>query len=298
MAKEVQLIKPRMKNLTKVILKSFFELRPKILSTILFIPFLYLMGWVLAQPLFYLNFDKENLSLIGTFFTLFLFIFLLPYWFQGKWNIKNTWEKLGINRNNIWINILHFSQGILFSLILIIIILIPILKTNYVTWSGELTPSILSQTFFYILGLGLAEELVFRAWLFEELKLVYGIKISIIFQAFVYSFIHYISDTSFLNIIGLRLGWFFLGILLSLIRVKDKGSLWRCIGIHGGLVGIWYFLNEVFIKISLKTPSYLVGPFNENLSNPLGSLCGIILIIILCIYYGNKSRIIIFKSFK
>ncbi len=287
-----------MKNLTKVILKSFFELRPKILSTILFIPFLYLMGWVLAQPLFYLNFDKENLSLIGTFFTLFLFIFLLPYWFKGKWNIKNTWEKLGINRNNIWINILHFSQGILFSLILIIIILIPILKTNYVTWSGELTPSILSQTFFYILGLGLAEELVFRAWLFEELKLVYGIKISIIFQAFVYSFIHYISDTSFLNIIGLRLGWFFLGILLSLIRVKDKGSLWRCIGIHGGLVGIWYFLNEVFIKISLKTPSYLVGPFNENLSNPLGSLCGIILIIILCIYYGNKSRIIIFKSFK
>jgi len=287
-----------MKNLTKVILKSFFELRPKILSTILFIPFLYLMGWVLAQPLFYLNFDKENLSLIGTFFTLFLFIFLLPYWFQGKWNIKNTWEKLGINRNNIWINILHFSQGILFSLIFIIIILIPILKTNYVTWSGELTPSILSQTFFYILGLGLAEELVFRAWLFEELKLVYGIKISIIFQAFVYSFIHYISDTSFLNIIGLRLGWFFLGILLSLIRVKDKGSLWRCIGIHGGLVGIWYFLNEVFIKISLKTPSYLVGPFNENLSNPLGSLCGIILIIILCIYYGNKSRIIIFKSFK
>ena len=287
-----------MKNLTKVILKSFFELRPKILSTILFIPFLYLMGWVLAQPLFYLNFDKENLSLIGTFFTLFLFIFLLPYWFQGKWNIKNTWEKLGINRNNIWINILHFSQGILFSLILIIIILIPIIKTNYVTWSGELTPSILSQTFFYILGLGLAEELVFRAWLFEELKLIYGIKISIIFQAFVYSFIHYISDTSFLNIIGLRLGWFFLGILLSLIRVKDKGSLWRCIGIHGGLVGIWYFLNEVFIKISLKTPSYLVGPFNENLSNPLGSLCGIILIIILCIYYGNKSRIIIFKSFK
>ena len=287
-----------MKNLTKVILKSFFELRPKILSTILFIPFLYLMGWVLAQPLFYLNFDKENLSLIGTFFTLFLFILLLPYWFQGKWNIKNTWEKLGINRNNIWINILHFSQGILFSLILIIIILIPILKTNYVTWSGELTPSILSQTFFYVLGLGLAEELVFRAWLFEELKLLYGIKISIIFQAFVYSFIHYISDTSFLNIIGLRLGWFFLGILLSLIRVKDKGSLWRCIGIHGGLVGIWYFLNEVFIKISLKTPSYLVGPFNENLSNPLGSLCGIILIIILCIYYGNKSRIIIFKSFK
>ena len=154
----------------------------------------------------------------------------------------------------------------------------------------SINSEVLKQTLFYILVLGFAEELFFRGWFFEELKLLFGTKTGMIGQALLYSFVHHISDTTIWNIIGLRLGWFLLGILLYLIRRKDQGSLWKCIGIHGGLVGIWYFLNEVFIKISVKAPSYLVGPFTDNLSNPLGSLCGIGLLLILCIFFARKSK--------
>ena len=248
----------------------------------------------MAQPLLLMNFEKEKLPLIGTIFTFFIFIFLLPYWFKIRWNITNTWTILGINKNNFLGNISQFSKGILFSLVLISLILFPILNSDYIDWTGELTPEVLRQSIFYILCLGFAEELFFRAWLFEELKLQYGIKIALIGQALVYSFVHYISDTSFLNIIGLRLGWFLLGILLNLIRIKDRGSLWKCIGIHGGLVGIWYFLNEVFFNITFDAPSYLVGPFTENLSNPLGSLWGISLLLLLCIFFARKSKKLIF----
>ena len=278
-----------MKNL-KILIKSFFLLRPTFLSTIFFIPILYGTGWALSQPLLLLNFEKENLSLIGTIFTFLLFLFFLPYWFYIKWDISSTWVFLGITKNKLLKNFVHFAQGILFSLVLITLILIPILKSNYIDITGEINSEVLKQTLFYILVIGFAEELFFRGWFFEELKLLFGTKTGMIGQALLYSFVHHISHTTIWNIIGLRLGWFLLGILLSLIRRKDKGSLWKCIGIHGGLVGIWYFLNEVFIKISVQAPSYLVGPFTDNLSNPLGSLCGIGLLLILCIFFARKSK--------
>ena len=278
-----------MKNLM-ILIKSFFLLRPRFLSTIFFIPILYGIGWALSQPLLLFNFEKENLSLIGTIITFLLFLFFLPYWFYIKWEISSTWVLLGITKNKLLKNFIHFSQGILFSLVLITLILIPILKSNYIDITGEINSEVLKQTVFYILVLGFAEELFFRGWFFEELKLLFGTKTGMIGQALLYSFVHHISDTTIWNIIGLRLGWFLLGILLSLIRRIDKGSLWKCIGIHGGLVGIWYFLNEVFIKISVQAPSYLVGPFTDNLSNPLGSLCGIGLLLILCIFFARRSK--------
>ena len=278
-----------MKNII-ILIQSFFLLRPRFLSTIFFVPILYGIGWALSQPLLLLNFEKENLSLIGTIFTFLLFLFFLPYWFYIKWEISSTWVLLGITKNKLLKNFIHFSQGILFSLVLITLILIPILKSNYIDITGEINSEVLKQTVFYILVLGFAEELFFRGWFFEELKLLFGTKTGMIGQALLYSFVHHISDTTIWNIIGLRLGWFLLGILLSLIRRIDKGSLWKCIGIHGGLVGIWYFLNEVFIKISVQAPSYLVGPFTDNLSNPLGSLCGIGLLLILCIFFARRSK--------
>ena len=282
-------IKTKMKNLIRLT-KSFFLLRPIFISTIFFIPILYGIGWALSQPLLLFNFEKENLSLIGTIFTFLLFLFFLPYWFYIKWDISNAWVLLGITKNKLLKNFIHFSQGILFSLVLIILILIPILKSNYIDITSEINSEVIKQTLFYILVLGFAEELFFRGWFFEELKLLFGTKTGMIGQALLYSFVHHISDTTIWNIIGLRLGWFLLGILLSLIRRKDNGSLWKCIGIHGGLVGIWYFLNEVFIKISFQAPSYLVGPFTDNLSNPLGSLCGIGILLILCVFFARKSK--------
>ena len=47
-----------------------FNLRPRIISTIIFIPFLYIIGWLLAKPLIYISIDYEKISLIGTIFTL------------------------------------------------------------------------------------------------------------------------------------------------------------------------------------------------------------------------------------
>ncbi len=285
-----------MKNVI-IIIKSFFLLKPRFLSTIFFIPILYGFGWALSQPLLLFNFEKENLSLIGTIITFLLFIFLLPYWFYIKQNKSSAWVLLGINKDKFLKNFLNFFQGILFALVLIILILVPLFQKNYISWIGEFSPSILLNSIVLGLGVGFAEEIIFRGWLLEELKFEYGTKISIALQAIVFSFVHNLSNEIFWNILGLRLGFILLGIFLSLVRIRDKGSLWNCIGIHGGLVGIWFFINNGLIEFKENTPSFLSGPFTQNIPNPIGSLIAILILLLLCIFYAIKFKEIFHRSF-
>ena len=282
-----------MKNLI-IYTKIFFLLRPRFISTIFFIPILYGIGWALSQPLLLLNVEKENLSLIGTIFTFLLFIFFLPSWFYIRWNISSTWVLLGITKDKFLKNFVNFFKGILFALFLIILILVPLLQNNYVSWIGEFSPSILLNSILLALGVGFAEEIIFRGWLLEELKFEYGTKIAITLQALVFSFVHPFSNDIFWNIIGLRLGFILLGIFLSLVRIRDKGSLWNCIGIHGGLVGIWFFINNGLIEFKENTPSFLAGPFTQNIPNPIGSFSAILILFLLCIFYTIKSKKIYF----
>ena len=282
-------------NTIKIFLKSLFLFKPKFFLTLVFIPILYIIGWLLSLPLLLLNFEKENLSLIGTIFTLILFIFSMPSWFNIRWEIRNTWKVLGLNKKNLLENILHFSQGIFLSLILIILILIPILNENYIIWLGGLSSKIIINGMLLTFGVGFAEELIFRAWLLEELKLQFGIKIALISQAIVFSIAHIQSGISFGDVSGTLIGLFLLAILCSIIRFKDAGSLWGAIGLHGGLVGIWFILNNGLIEISNEAPIWLVG--NDS-KNPLGSLYGITLLTISSIFYFLNFKSQIFKSIK
>ena len=266
----------------KNIYLGLFFLSPKLLSTIIFIPFLYICGWILATPIFLLGVDKENLSLIGTIFTFLIYIFSLPKWFELRWGINNTWTLLGINTidKNIK-SFFFFLRGFLLSIILISLILIPIIASKWGYWIGTISLDTFINAIFLILGVGFAEELIFRGWLLEELKNQFGIKKAILGQALIFSFVHIGFDLPFLQMLSILTGLFLLGILLALIRLKDKKSLWGCIGLHGGLVGLWFVTNNGLLEISKNSPKWLVGPGTIN-TNPLGGIFGISLMAIFC----------------
>ena len=59
-----------------------------------------------------------------------------------------------------------------------------------------------------IIGVGFAEELVFRGWLLEELKNQYGFKKALIFQALVYSVVHIGFDMPFGQMTSILFGLF------------------------------------------------------------------------------------------
>ena len=278
------------------IIKTVLITRPKILSTILFIPLLYLLGWILANPLLIIGVGKEHISLIGTIFTFLLFVLLMPKWFELRWGFNNPWILLGINKIDKKENrFFYFLKGLLYSFILLTLILIPIISNQWGNWLGRLSPEILLNSLILIIGVGFAEELIFRGWLFEELKNQYGFKKAFIFQALVYSIVHIGFDMPFWQMISILFGLFLLGIALSLVKIKDNNSLWGCAGLHGGLVGNWFLMNNGLISISKEAPIWIVGPGNIN-TNPLGGIYGITLLIMLLFFNFLKHKKKIFKS--
>ena len=274
----------------KIISEKVLNIRPKIFSTILFIPFLYLLGWILAKPLFILGLGKEHISLIGTIFTFLIFVISIPKWFEIRWGFNNPWILIGINKvDKKEYRFFYFLKGVLYAIILLTLILIPIISNHLVNWLGELSPQILLNSLLLIIGIGFAEEIVFRGWLLEELKNQYGLKKAFIFQAIVFSIVHIGFDMPFWQMVSILFGLFLLGILLSLIRIKDDNSLWGCAGLHGGLVGMWFLMNNGLIEISKDAPIWLVGPGNIN-TNPLGGFYGITLLIMIFFYNLLKYK--------
>ena len=162
-----------MNNLFIKIKKKYIKLfyfSPKLVSTIIFIPFLYILGWIFATPLLLIGLEKVNLSLTGTIFT-FYYLFFPSKWFQIRWGIKNTWELLGINKIHGHRNcIFYFMKGFLLSIILIFLIIIPLIGTQWASWLGKISLGTFINTIFLIIGVGFSEELIFRGWLLEELK--------------------------------------------------------------------------------------------------------------------------------
>ena len=277
-----------------IYLKTFI-LRPRIISTFIFIPFLYFLGFVLASPLIFLGIDKENISLIGTIITFLIFVISLPKWFEVRWKLNNVWKLVGIKQTNRSRKpSFYFLKGLLGSISLLSAILIPIILFKDGIWLGEISIDILINSLILIFGVGFAEELIFRGWLLEELKNQFGLKKALIFQASIFSIVHIGFNLPLWQMISILSGLFLLGIFLAFMRLENNNSLWGCIGLHGGLVGGWFLVNNGLFEISKDVPIWLVGPGNIN-TNPLGGSLGISLLFFLCFLYffilKKKSKI-------
>ena len=248
-----------------------------------FLPFLYLLGWILVQPLYLLpvTFEVSDISLLGTICTFILFLVSLPNWIKIRWKKKEPWHELGLiqSATRAWIK--DFVRGFSFALFLILVLLIFFSIGSWITWVGEFSLNNILNAILLTFGVGFAEELIFRGWLWGEIKFLIGARWSLYIQAAIFSAAHIRFELGFFEQASLLLGLFFLGLLLGLRRIIDKGSLVGCIGLHGGLVGTWFLINSGLINLSSTAPSWLAGP-GDATPNPIGgivAICSISLIL-------------------
>ena len=259
-------------------LNRFLLLQPVWLPTVLFIPLLYALGWLAAVPLTLLGLPTDQLSLTGTVLSFVLFLLVMPRWAALRWSEGQPWKRLGLvarkPRARVK-NVISLGIGLLMSTALIGLIVSLLVFTGNGSWRGNLEVQAMLNCLLLALGVGFAEELIFRAWLWEELTKILGSRGGLLTQAALFSLVHTRFNLGFGPMLGLLTGLFLLGLILALLRLRDQGSLWGCIGLHGGLVGGWFLAHQNLLSIDPNAPIWLVGPGGPN-ANPLGGLVAIL----------------------
>ena len=264
-------------------LNRFLLLQPAWLPTVLFIPLLYAMGWLAAVPLTLLGLPTDQLSLTGTVLSFVLFLLVMPRWAALRWSEPRPWEALGIRGAKPQEQpapAAALLKGLLIAAGLLMVITSVVLIDGSGNWRGEVDATQLTNAVLLCLGVGFAEELIFRSWLWTELQEMIGSRRAAWAQAGIFSLVHTRFNLGLGAMGGLLIGLFLLGMVLARQRQSDRGSLWGCIGLHGGLVAGWFLLQNGLLQLSPNAPPWLVGPGGHS-PNPLGGLIGILSLLIL-----------------
>ncbi len=267
-------------------LNRFLLLQPAWLPPVLFIPLLYAAGWLAAAPLTLLGLPMDQLSLTGTVLSFVLFLLVMPRWAALRWSKPRPWAALGIcgaNPKEQREPAAALLRGLLIAAGLLTLITSVVLINGSGDWRGEVDATQLTNAVLLCLGVGFAEELIFRSWLWTELHQRMGSRPAALAQAGVFSLVHARFNLGLGAMSGLLIGLFLLGMVLARQRQSDRGSLWGCIGLHGGLVGGWFLVQNGLLQLSPNAPPWLVGP-GGNSPNPLGGLVGISSLLILLLF--------------
>ena len=259
------------------LLDRFLLLQPAWLPTVLFIPLLYALGWIAAVPFTQLGLSADQVSLAGTVLSFVLFVLVMPRWAVVRWSALRPWAAMGIcksgsiNRPTAAIGLL---RGLLISAGLLTLITTVVLIGGWGRWLGHVDSSQMFNAALLCFGVGCAEELIFRGWLWMELNRFIGSRQGTVAQATLFSLVHTRFNLGLPAMIGLLTGLFLLGLVLASQRRIDHGSLWGCIGLHGGLVGGWFLLQNGLIELDPQSPTWLIGPGGSQ-ANPLGGVVAI-----------------------
>jgi len=267
--------------------------RPRWWVTLLYVPVLFALGWLSSRPLLLLapGWRPDQVDLAGLVMSLVLLLVTLPLRLRRVWQDSCPWQRLGffpalpITARG-WGDavmpalVKGLVRGLLKALLLLGPLTLLLMLVGQARWLGDLGGGELLNALALVLGVGFAEELLFRGWLWGELELLLGPRRALIAQAGIFALLHpwyrlitLGEHSSGLTALALLGGLTLLGLVLALQRRADGGLLWGAVGLHGGLVGGWFALQNGLIQLSPAAPAWLVGPGGAN-PNPIGGLFG------------------------
>jgi membrane protease YdiL (CAAX protease family) len=247
---------------------------PRWPGTLLYVPVLYGLGWLLSRPLGWLapGWRPDQVNLVGVALALLLLLLTLPWRLRRCWGCDTPWRRLGVAVPTA-AGLRALLRGLLKALLLLALVVTALVMAGQARWLGSLEPDEALNAVALVLGVGFAEELLFRGWLWGELDLVTGPRRALLLQAVVFGLIHPWARAPGLGAVGLLGGLILLGVVLGLQRRADDGILWGAIGLHGGLVGGWFALQAGLLELSPEAPGWLAGPGGAS-PNPIGGLIG------------------------
>ncbi len=235
---------------------------------------LLLLVWLpLAAPIYLLVAD-QNLVTILTLVLLYLeFILLLRWWGRTVYQEPKLMTRYGLEAS--WINGRLICLGWGIGVALVGGMFIFQNWWGWVTWQapGQNFLQIILEALLMSLALGTAEELLFRGWLWDELRRDYSFQTSLGINTLVFATLHFLKPLeAMLKSLPQFPGLVLLGLILIWAKERSQGRLGLSIGLHAGLVGGYYLINVGnLITYTGIAPDWVTGVGK----NPLAGLVGL-----------------------
>lgn len=249
--------------------------RPRWWGTLLYVPLLYGIGWLVVRPMALLapGLRVDQLDLLGVVVAFALLLLSLPARLRRTWDEPHPWRRLGITGAPGAAG-RAFLGGLIKALMLLAGVGALLLLSGNARWAGGLAAGAWLNALALLMGVGFAEELLFRGWLWSELEQMCGRRRALLLQSLIFALLHPWYRAPGLAAVGLLGGLILLGLALALQRRADGGLLWGAVGLHGGLVGGWFALQTGLLQLAPTTPAWLGGLDAGGGTNPLASLPG------------------------
>lgn len=203
--------------------------------------------------------------------------FVAHAWFWGRWG--HAWPKPFRSYGFVfgW----RFVYDIVFALVFGLGLIATLFGAEVLLAWASLHPkplmAIVLEGFVVGLGVGFAEELLFRGWLLTELQISLSRPYAIFWSSVIFAIAHFIKPPSeILRTSPQFLGLLLLGLILGSVRYfsitrRSFTSLGLPIGLHAGL--LWgYYIVDVgdLVRPSGHVSEWVTGIHGNPLSGALG----------------------------
>lgn len=202
-----------------------------------------------------ISFGAIDPAILNTLLSLLVYAVALFLVIELPWlvkKIRTTWSEIGLKRLPNWIDIVLTPAGLIIYLIFSSLLIL--MATNVLPWfninqAQDVGFTHLSYSYEYILAFltlvvlaPLAEEILFRGYLYGKLKNFVPIWVAILATSLLFGVIH--------GAWNLAIDTFALSVILCLLR-ESTGNIWASILLHMVKNGIAFYI--LFIYPSLLT---------------------------------------------
>lgn len=253
-----------------------------------FLLMLALLWLPVAAILNYRISDANRLTIVAMSLLFIDFLVLLQVWGRWVYRESNSFRRYGLQGSRA--NALEWLQGLGLGFFSLFGMFVLQGWLGWVIWRSP-SPSLLHiglEGALVGLGVGLAEELLFRGWLTDELQQNYRPTTVLWASSLTFAILHFIKPLAEVwRTLPQFWGLLLLGLALAWAKRAGQGRLGLPMGLHAGLVWGYYIVNVGgLIDYSGQVPDWLTG-VNQN---PLAGGVGLVFLAILAGYMRGRSR--------
>lgn len=275
-----------------LLMQSFFSKisnAPILIRLSVFILILLCLWLPIAAPIYYWVTDPNWVSILTMLVLYVEFIILVKWWGKRIYEQPRILKSYGLEFTRQ--NLQGWLQGLIVGCFSLITLFSVEAALGFLTWDPA-PPNFLIlilEGFLIALGVSFAEELLFRGWLWHELRRDYSPGIAFWSNTLIFALLHFIKPLSeIIHTWPQFPGLVILGMILLWAKQSYQGRLGLPIGIHGGLVWAYYGINVgQLVQYSSSVPEWITGVDQ----NPLAGVMGLIWLSLLGFWlYQQISR--------